>query len=63
MVECDHCGDDVFRAWRRRERTETMTHRTVAWVCEDCHPELGETGRTTGAERRAVADGGRPTES
>jgi len=40
-----------------------MTHRTVAWVCEDCHPELGETGRTTASERRAVADGGRRTES
>ncbi|MFC7138342.1 hypothetical protein ACFQMA_00645 [Halosimplex aquaticum] len=59
MVECDHCGDDVFHVWRRRERAETMTHRTVVWVCRNCHPELGATGKTDASATRAVTDGRR----
>lgn len=61
MVDCDHCGEDVFHVWRRRERADTMTHRTVVWVCEECHPELGTTGRT--AAPKAVAGGGSRSET
>ncbi|WP_164471554.1 hypothetical protein [Halosimplex salinum] len=63
MVECDHCGEDVFHVWRRRERTETMTHRTVSWVCGDCHPDLQTSARTGSTAKRAVTDGGPRPES
>jgi len=59
MVECDTCGDDVFHVWRLRERSESMTHRTVVWVCEACHPELGAIDGPDTAATQASTDGGR----
>lgn len=59
MVECDNCGDDVFRVWRLRERSESMTHRTVDWVCEECHPELGPIEHIDPSTSQATTDSGR----
>ena len=62
MVECDNCDGDVPEVWRRRTASETMTHRTVSWLCRSCHPSVPATReRPTTATTVAMTDGGSPT--
>jgi hypothetical protein len=59
MVDCDNCGSSVPEVWRHRPRNESMTHRSLAWLCRRCHPEVPETVATTSSNADvAIADGG-----
>lgn len=59
MVNCDNCGSDVPEVWRHRQFAESMTHRSISWICRACHPSVPETVGAATAERGPVmADGG-----
>jgi rubrerythrin len=61
MVECDDCNEDVATVWRHRRYTDSMTHREIEWVCEDCHPTIPQQTTAGPTGKQPVADGGRPT--
>ncbi|WP_254272632.1 hypothetical protein [Haloarcula marina] len=42
MVECENCNTDSVHVWKHRRPTETMTHRTVEWLCAGCHPGMSD---------------------
>jgi len=60
MVECDNCASEVHEVWRHRRHGESMTHRTIEWICTDCHPELPIRADAPPNAGKAIADGGRP---
>ena len=45
MACCDNCKEEVVHVWKHREYDESMTHRTVEWLCARCHPTMDGTLR------------------